>query len=59
MNHFVSAPMLEKINQLKPATYRFKNPADKGDHNGFSLFRILSIKSGTPMCTRLISAALA
>lgn len=37
------ADMLDKINQLKPATYQFKNTTDKQEYNGFIAQDIMKI----------------
>ena len=35
--------MLEKINQLKPSVYQFKNTTDKQEYNGFIAQDVLKI----------------
>lgn len=37
------ASVLEKINQLKPSTYQFKNATDKGDYDGFIAQDVMKI----------------
>ena len=35
--------VLDKINQLNPSTYQFKNAADKKEYNGFIAQDVLKI----------------
>ena len=40
------ATMLDKINQLKPSTYQFKNTTDNQEHNGFLAQDVLKVFPG-------------